>query len=74
MALKRRKSRRNPIGAFRDMGRLSIAPLFVYFSFRALFAIPEGSESIHDAAIRVVQDEVDDAIIFEKNAKSKVLK
>ena len=39
-----------------------------------LFAIPEGSESIHDAAIRVIQDEVDDAIIFEKNAKSKVLK
>lgn len=39
-----------------------------------LFAIPEASESIHDAAIRVIQDEVDDTIIFDKNAKSKVLK
>ena len=39
-----------------------------------LFAVPEGNESLHDAAIRVIQDEVDDTTIFEKNAKSRVLK
>ncbi len=39
-----------------------------------VFAIPEGNESINDAAIRVIQEETDDTILFERNAKSKALK
>jgi len=39
-----------------------------------LFAIPENNESIHDAVIRVVQEEINDKSIFEDNAKSKALK
>ena len=40
-ASKRRQIRSNPIGISRDMARFTMAPLFVYFTIRTLFAIPE---------------------------------